>query len=330
MDLSIPYYKDTTRTSNSDIGAFLKCGARYYRDMKDGNVEKNTATYLEKGTMIHMYILEPEKFWDEYQLLEFQTPNNKYQVAFAEAYINSNEIMPHKRLIEAYTASYSTKNKTENKILADAEALRDQLADYINYLQTSKATHKKIISWADVDMLKQIKENLSKHKLANNLLFNLPESREQHNEFQINWEFPKEYHNITLPCKSLIDRLLIDHTKKHITLIDVKTTVDVYNFRESVEKYDYLRQLSYYWLAIHWYFKNELNIDISEYTYSTYIIAIQSTGSYTVKVFEFKPEDLEGRLDTISKAISEICWHTQNNEWDYDYRYYNGSGAEMY
>lgn len=330
MDITVPYYDDMSRISNSDIGVFLKGGAKRLRDYKDGKLPKMEASYLDKGTMIHMYILEPDEFWKEYQILDFKVPTNKYHLDFAEAYVKSMELMEADKLMDAYTNSYSTKGKSDNKMLSEAEGLKEQLSDYIEYLQTSKTTHKKIISWADLTMLKEIKANIENHKLANSLMFNLPETCDQYNEFHVNWEFPKEYHNISLPCKSLIDRLLIDHTKKHITLIDVKTTVDVYNFRESITKYDYLRQLSYYWLAIHWYFKNELKIDISEYTYSTYILAIQSKDGYPVKVFEFSPGDLESRLDTISNSISEICWHTQNNEWDYDYAYYTGSGAEMY
>ena len=85
------------------------------------------------------------------------------------------------------------------------------------------------------------------------------------NEFHINWEFPKTFQNYQLSCKSLLDRLIIDHTEKKIILVDLKTTADVNNFKHSIEEYDYRRQLAYYWLAIHWYFKYELQKDIAEY-----------------------------------------------------------------
>lgn len=71
-------------------------------------------------------------------------------------------------------------------------------------------------------MLKTIKQNIQDHKKANELLYKQPQTCEQNNEFHINWEFPKAYENYHLSCKSLLDRLMIDHTLKKITLVDLK------------------------------------------------------------------------------------------------------------
>ena len=53
MDISIPYYEDMSRISNSNIGWFLKKGPRYLKDMLDGTTEGLKAKFLDKGTMIH-------------------------------------------------------------------------------------------------------------------------------------------------------------------------------------------------------------------------------------------------------------------------------------
>ena len=71
MDISIPYYEDNTRISNSNIGWFLKKGPRYLKDMLDGKIEGLKASFLDKGTMIHEYILQPEEFWNDYIILDF-------------------------------------------------------------------------------------------------------------------------------------------------------------------------------------------------------------------------------------------------------------------
>ena len=70
--------------------------------------------------------------------------------------------------------------------------------------------------------------------------------------------------------------------------------------------------------------------DIAEYTYETYIIAIQSNNGYEVKVFKFTPESIEAKLTLISDTIEQICWHKQNNLWDYSRNYYEGDGSEIY
>lgn len=83
-------------------------------------------------------------------------------------------------------------------------------------------------------------------------------------------------------------------------------------------------------MAIHWYFKYELNIDIDEYTKETYIIAIQSNNGYEVRVINFTPECIEERLTIISETIRRICWHKQNDLWDHSREYYDGDGSEVY
>ena len=57
MNIEIPYYEDNIRISNSAIGWFLKKGSRYLRDMLDGKEEGMSVKFLEKGIMIHEYIL---------------------------------------------------------------------------------------------------------------------------------------------------------------------------------------------------------------------------------------------------------------------------------
>jgi hypothetical protein len=331
MDISIPYYEDNSRVSNSAIGWFIKRGPRYFRDMLDGKEEGMNFSFLEKGTMIHEYLLQPDEFWKDYIILDFATPKVKQQKDLLDEYHRLMQVNPlesqDKLKLSAYKKAYSNK-KSDEKCIEEAEGLIMIYQDYLEYL-SKKDDNKKIISFADLQMLKKIKENIQNHKKANELLFNYPETFEVHNEFHINWEYPNASSLGDLPCKSLLDRVMIDHTNKKIILVDIKTTADVYNFKHSVEEFDYCRQLAYYWLAIHWYFKNELKLNIEEYEYETYIIAVQSHDGYEVRVFKFNPKTVEERLVAIDYAIKRIAWHKDNNLWDHMKEYYDEDGAEM-
>ena len=53
-----------------------------------------------------------------------------------------------------------------------------------------------------------------------------------------------------IKCKSLLDRVCFDHVNKKIILIDLKTTVNVYDFAHSVEDFVSYRQIAYYGLAL--------------------------------------------------------------------------------
>jgi hypothetical protein len=329
MDISIPYYEDLTRISNSNIGWFLKKGPRYLKEMLDGK-EGLKASFLDKGTMIHEYILQPEEFWKDYIILDFAVPKVKQQKDLLEFYANAKMVDPLASeddiLLMSYNSAYSN-NKSIDKRIQEAKELVELYQNYIEYFKNKDS--KKVISFADLNMLKAIKKNMEDHKKANELLFKYPETFEVHNEFHINWEYPNASTLGDLPCKSLLDRVMIDHTNKKIILVDIKTTADVYNFKHSVEEFDYCRQLAYYWLAIHWYFKNELKLNIEEYEYETYIIAVQSHDGYEVRVFKFNPKTVEERLVAIDYAIKRIAWHKDNNLWDHMKEYYDEDGAEI-
>lgn len=329
MDTSIPYYEDLTRISNSNIGWFLKKGPRYLKEMLDGK-EGLKASFLDKGTMIHEYILQPEEFWKDYIILDFAVPKVKQQKDLLEFYANTKMVDPLTSeddiLLMSYNSAYSN-NKSIDKRIQEAKELVETYQNYIEYFRNKDS--KKVISFADLNMLKAIKKNMEDHKKANELLFKYPETFEVHNEFHINWEYPNASSLGDLPCKSLLDRVMIDHTNKKIILVDIKTTADVYNFKHSVEEFDYCRQLAYYWLAIHWYFKNELKLNIEEYEYETYIVAVQSHDGYEVRVFKFNPKTVEERLVTIDYAIKRIAWHKNNNLWDHMKEYYDEDGAEI-
>lgn len=331
MTITTPYYEDMSRISNSNIGWFLKKGPAFLRRMLDGKEEGLSGASLSKGTMIHMYLLQKDEFWKEYRVLDFEMPTSKQQKDFCIAYntITDPFVLDDDRLLKAYAKAYSNK-KTEAAILTEAKQIIESNKAYVNYL--NEKDDRKLISFADVNMLKNIEKNVKSHKMANSLLFDVPESTEAYNEFQINWDFPRAYFDIHLDCKSLIDRVLIDHVTKKITLIDVKTTVDVHDFSHSVEMYDYGRQLAFYWLAIQWYMLNEkkLNVFEEDYTFETYIVAIENNGSNPVRAFKFKPTFVESRLDDIEYAVKELCWHTKNNQWDYFREYYEGDGSEEF
>lgn len=334
MVINTPYYEDNTRISNSSIGWFLKKGPRFYKDMLDGKEEGLKLPQLEKGTMIHEYILQPEEFWNDYVILDFEVPKVKQQKDFCEQYstllkvdpLSSDEDLKIKAYNTAYNNTKSNKQKYE-----EANELVSKYSEYIKYLDVRDK--KKVISFADLNMLKNIKNNIDNHKKAKELLEDVP-GVESHNEFHINWEFPitsvtnDGVNNWIAPCKSLLDRCIFDHVNQKIILIDLKTTSDVYNFKHSVEEFDYYRQITYYLLAISWYMK-DLGIDISEYDCKAYIIAIQTNGNNEVRVFNmFNETEMWFQKDKIISALTELSYHYQSNNWDHTRDYYEGNGIE--
>lgn len=326
MDITIPYYEDMTRISNSNIGWFIKNGPKYLKEMLNKEREGLKLPQLEKGTMIHEYILQPDEFWKDYIILDFEVPKTKQQKDFCEAYTSSLELLEDDKLLQAYRSSYSN-TKSSQIALKEATELSNKYKNYIEYLK--QKDNKKVISFADLNMLKTIKSNLESHKKANELLFNYSKTFEVHNEFHINWEFPNASELGDLSCKSLLDRVMIDHTNKKIILIDLKTTSHLYDFNTSMNEFSYYRQLAFYWLAIQWYFKYELELDVNDYDYETYIIGIQNYDNGSVRVFKLDFERITEELPVIEEAIKRIAWHKNNDLWEYHKEYYEGDGSEI-
>lgn len=198
MKIEIPYYEDNTRISNSAIGWFLKKGPRYLKDMLDGKEEGISGKYLDKGTMIHMYLLQPDEFWDNYEVLDFVVPKVNQQKTLCIEYVQELAVNPlednDKLLLNSYNKAYSNSKSNEKK-LEEAKQIVDSFGEYISYLKLEKA-NKTVISFADITMLRRIKENIDNHKKASELLTNQP-GLECNNEFHINWEYEKQMYPVS-------------------------------------------------------------------------------------------------------------------------------------
>jgi hypothetical protein len=161
------------------------------------------------------------------------------------------------------------------------------------------------------------------HSIANSLLFDTDEQKmnsnyESFNELPVYWEEPL----YKLECKSMIDRLVIDHENKVIKLIDLKTASSIKDLKDKIREFNYHRQLTFYWYAIHWYFKNK-GFDISGYEKETKIIFIKKRNPVEIKVVEVHHTILnEGDLD-LRPILKELDWHYTNDKWDHDRLYYD-------
>lgn len=317
------YYKEK-RISSSSLKYFEQ-SPLLFKKFLDSELEQEEKRYLVRGTQIHMAILEPKLFKDSYTYLDFETPKSEQQKQFCEDYLNYlslDESKEDESLIRAYKNNY--KVTKDEKALEDAVSLKNKLSKYITYLQNRKK-FKDILSYTDWNRIQELKDNCAKHKKAKELLFiDDLDTREVHNEFVIIWEDP--IHN--LPCKSMIDRLIIDHENKKVTLVDLKTANSFVKFKERCNEFSYFRQMAFYWYAITWYFINELKIDINLYEKETFIIALKTTDDAEVKVYKIPDVYLNDGFVELTELLSLLKWHWENDKWDYTKEYYIGEGYE--
>ena len=349
MDISIPYYEDKTRISNSNIGWFLNKGPAFLHKMLTEDVPEEKNPVLERGTMIHEYILQPEEFQKDYVVWDKPKPQSAQQEKFCKELAESVEIEPDKAVLSAYKSAYSTAGRSDDKMLSEGLKIASTLKDYIDFLKSRD--QRIMISHWDYKMLETIRLNIGAHKAANLIVWPGNKgwkddysngarfdtaNKIMYHEFHINWEYKyrdldkstKDTYFITVQCKSLLDGLTLDFKNKKAIIYDLKTTAKLWHFEDSIDMYDYCRQLMYYTMAVEWYLSNELNEDPSEWTHEWYVIGIDTTGSNEIRVFKFEPYMVQSRLPIIRDSLNAIAWHQSTGKWDHSREYYEGDGSE--
>ncbi|WP_279148413.1 PD-(D/E)XK nuclease-like domain-containing protein [Segatella bryantii] len=323
MDISIPYYEDRTRISNSNIGWFLNKGPAFLHKMLTDPPPEEKNPVLERGTMIHMFLLQPEEFQKTYVVWDKSRPTSAQQEKFCQELANTVEIEPNRAILSAYKEAYSTAGKSEDKMLSEGLKIASTLKDYIDFLKENDG--RIMISPWDAQMLDKIKQNVQNHKLAWNLIWSKELSA--WHEFHINWTYYVKMAD-GVECKSLLDGLTLDFKNKKAIIYDLKTTQKLWHFEDSIEQYDYLRQLCYYYQAVVWYLRYELKEDWNKWSFEFYIIGIDTTGSNEIRVFKIDQFDVYSRKDVILNAMQDIAWHQSTDKWDHSREYYEGDGSE--
>ena len=332
MDISIPYYSDMSRVSNSSIGWFLNKGPTFFHNMLTGIEKGESGAQLDKGTMIHEYILRPEDFSKEYILYTGVKPSSAQQEKFCKALVNTTEIEPHKAVLKAYRSAYSVVGKTDKDILTKALEMASTLKEYIDICKVCEEKHLIMYSGFENILLSNIYKSVNEHKLAYDLFFPTDPEEEYYHEFHINWEYVTE--EGTVKCKSLLDHVSFNKKKKICTIVDLKTTVHVNEFEKSVEQYDYYRQIAYYEQAVEWYINNVLEENAKDWIIKSYIVSVDSIIGNSCRVFaicdfiHYTPIVYKHKWKIINETLTNIAWHFKNNLWDHTREYYEGDGSE--
>lgn len=319
MDVKTPYYEDSSRINNSSLGYYLNKGPKYLYDVLTGKIKETPSKAMEKGTMIHAFLLQPEEFKKQYVISDMLVPTTENQKSFCNEYANSLEIDLDLAAINAYKASYKTKGLSNEKIITKAKELVSDYSRYIDFLKQKDT--RIIINTFDEKMLSIIYSNIMSHKAAKQILFPEKETNTC-NEFHINWKCEN------VLCKSLLDKITIDSKNKICYITDLKTTSHIYDFESSVIAFDYLRQLCFYYLAARWYLENFAMVEnIGLWDFKFNIVAI-STEDYSIRVFRIKNEDVFSKKQLIFNTLRAINWHMTNNTWDHYLSYYTNDGYE--
>lgn len=313
------YYQEK-RVSSSSLKWF-ESSPLFFRKMLDKEIEQETKRYFEIGKKIHMRILEPNEYEKNYIYLEFDTPKSENQRKFCEEYISLPYKLAEQRMVEAYKRNYNVDKLSEEKIKERASELKRDLSKYCTYLKR-RSEFRDILSYTDHKLIEELATLSHEHIGAKRLLYiddemKLSKEIEEHNESVVFFDF------LGVSCKSMLDRIVINHTDKIVQLIDLKTSSNLGDFTHSFEEFKYYRQMAFYWLALYSQYP-----EIRDYNKETYIVGFQKGDIPECRVFNIVDSYLQYGLDEIEKLFPIIKWHFDNDKWDHSKSYYDNNGIE--
>lgn len=301
--------------SNSDLGE-LQASPRRFMMRKQHEMSTKKSAAMELGSLIHGFALEPDKY-----IMAEVAPVGGKMGEYIKAYFQLEKVgTPEERIAEmAYEMSgYKPSHSKPETILKSFKTKEENIA-YYNFLKESD--NKIALSPKDKTIIEGCLTSLRGHAVSNKLLFST--NNEAFSEKEI---FFNQY---DVDCKSKLDRLIIDHENKTITVVDLKTTSGmVYSeckklksktgilFRDyhttgflfSCLQYNYHRQLAFY--------INAAKSLHPEYTVEAYMVAVDTKGSYDVAVYQLPEEWLKHGREDIEKLLSEYKHYKETNLWN--------------
>jgi hypothetical protein len=214
-DVPETVYRSDTAISYSDISQYMQIG----KDIVNHFREKKSSYGLSLGTVLDCLITEGIQVFSEKYLLTDFNPENKGE-QLVESIFNYiatpslKDAVKDNGVIQMITDSSYYPNRT----LESRLAALFKIEKYWNDLAKAAEDHKQIIASSLYDEATELVDKLKSNALTNNLLFAKVEEGETFNQ-------PKLHVTISgVDFRCMIDRLIIDHLKKRIFMIDLKYT----------------------------------------------------------------------------------------------------------
>jgi len=284
--------------------------------------KKKDESYFTLGSLVDCLCTTPEEFHNLYYVMTVTKPGSDMMQKYAEEYLATGS---HTDALAAsgYKSGITTpaKGKTESKW--DIEGV-----PYYDALVAGKG--KLVVSMEEYMQACQMKNILHKNEFTSKY-FN------DSNMFQV----PIIWKYYGKECKALLDIIDIDHERKTIRPVDLKTTgKSVLSFSSAYISYKYYLQAAFYTNALVYAIKNDPSYAIyKEYAVLPFQFVVIETGMYNPPhIFEVDDLDMvvaENGGQTANgyevkgykQLIEELEYHRTTGQYDYKQDVYENSGV---
>lgn len=273
----------------------------------EGTIQKNPPSpSLENGSLLHLYCESPESF----VVSEVDKPNESLCNVVAQYFLIKDahlvETQDEILLKSARLANYYN-NYKDDTLLNTLK--KSNVYEYIAELELNEG--KQFMTKEQKATIEGCIEALNSHAACAKYLFQEWPNCEIFNEFEVYFE------HMGVPCKSRLDRVIVNHDEKYCVLVDLKTTSKrAQFFTESFEFWKYYRQMAFYKLA--------LSYEFPGYSFSCYMPVVD-TQFFTRHCYKISDTQIDKGEIEYTDLLFRLKWHMDKDQWNYTLEEYNNN-----
>jgi len=305
----------TFNFSYSSLNKLIFSPQLFYREYILKDREERTDKHLIQGKLIHLLILQPEEFDKNFVVMPSKLPSDTlrrvlknimlYTDAIELVLVEDKLILDSLKEVGLYQSL-----KDEDKRVAKVRTI--ECGDYYAFSQT---TGKDIIDTDTLEKCKGSVELIKDNKSIMELLSDEPTDFEMDGLEVYNEEFLKcKLEDYDFGLHGYIDRYVVNHDKKEITIIDIKTTgKTIVDFPETVEFYNYWLQAAIYRVLV------TKNVDKKMVDYKinfNFIVIDKYNQMYN---FPVKGTTMDAWGDGLKGILEMVNYHIKENRFDLPY-----------
>jgi hypothetical protein len=313
--------------SYSSLNKLLWNPQAFYQMYVLGIKEERLDAHLVQGKLIHLLLLEPQKFDQEFMVTPSSLPTGSLRIVVDRVFSHYKEVSQNgdmrQELKEFSNAildvmrdiNYYQSLKTDQQRLD--KILTPEANSYWEFLKIKGG--KTLVDDSTIKYCTNVVGMIKENKQIVDLLgLNVTEfdSKTVYNELKMSLDVPDKNWGL----KGVIDNIVVDHEARVVTINDFKTTSkDLKDFPESVEYYGYWLQAAIYSLMVGKMFYEELN---RGYSMKFNFIVVDRT--YQTYAFPVHEKTLTTWLERFDKSIEVADWHFQQQDYSLPYEFANG------
>ncbi len=307
------FYNQDYNFSYSSMNKLLFSPGIFYKDYILKERELKTDKHLIEGKLLHLLLLQPEKLHDEFSIVPNKIPSDNVRKVLNDLKKRIVgdlddlgpeilEVLKEHNLYQSFKEDEKRLSKIQT--IENGEYFKFLLEsgkDIIDNDMLAKATERVEVLKDNKDVMSLMEDTITDFEM---------DPIEAYNEKYLECDL-KDY---KFGLKGYVDRYIVDHDKKEITIIDLKTTSKgLDKFAETMDYYNYWIQAVIYSTLV---IKNNEK-DISSYKINYKFVVIDNYDQ--VYVFDVSNNTKSDWYRGFVDVLNQIDYHYTNRKYTLPY-----------